>query len=413
MDCRETQALLTAFHDGELPDADRTRVEKHLRACPECGRLLADLARADEVAGVPDPGHGYWDRFNARVADRIEREAEGPRVAVLRPKQGWMRQQLRFLVPAMAAVALVMVFVRYSGRSPVAPTPTHPPAESVKDQSALDSAGQRMAKMEIEPPAARKTVDTAVSKRLPAESNRAAEAPAAPPPAIATERFPTVAREERDRLADRLQSEEKERASRDRAAAPAEIDAPSPPPLSTDRNATAASPPVTVAEGRPPKAQEERKKMAGAAPPVAEPQLAAKAESASGMRIAKDQNASEAPTAMSVGKARAKAGPSTLSSDPTRTSSPCELARTLAAQERLKEAEAAQRECLAIDPSPPTQEKGLIFLAELLDRQARFAEADAVLTEAHRQFPKSLPLDLYRQQRPMVQKQQMPVPVTR
>jgi hypothetical protein len=131
------------------------------------------------------------------------------------------------------------------------------------------------------------------------------------------------------------------------------------------------------------------------------------------MRIAKDQNASEAPTAMSVGKARAKAGPSTLSSDPTRTSSPCELARTLAAQERLKEAEAAQRECLAIDPSPPTQEKGLIFLAELLDRQARFAEADAVLTEAHRQFPKSLPLDLYRQQRPMVQKQQMPVPVTR
>jgi hypothetical protein len=79
----------------------------------------------------------------------------------------------------------------------------------------------------------------------------------------------------------------------------------------------------------------------------------------------------------------------------------------------LKEAEAAQRECLAQDPSPPTQEKGLIFLAELLDRQARFADADAVLTEVHRQFPKSLPLDLYRQQRPMVQKQQKTVPVTR
>ena len=122
--------------------------------------------------------------------------------------------------------------------------------------------------------------------------------------------------------------------------------------------------------------------MAGAPPAETEPQLAAKAESASGMRT-------------------------------ERASSPCELARTLAAQERLREAEAAQRECLAQDPSPPTQEKGLIFLAELLDRQARFAEADAVLTEVHSQFPKSLPLDLYRQQRPMVQKQQMPVPVTR
>ncbi len=412
MDCRETQTLLTAFHDGELPDADRTRVEKHLRGCPECGRLLADLARADEVAGVPDPGSGYWDRFNARVADRIEREAEGPGVAVLRPKQGWMRQQLRFLVPAVAAAALVVVVVRYGGRSPVAPTPTFPPAKSVEEQSALDSAGQRMAKGEIEPPAAKKTGDAAVSRRLPAESNRAALAPP-PPPAIATERFPTATREERDHLADQSRSEEKERASRNHAAAPAEIDAPSPPLLPTDRNVTVASPPVTVAEGRPPMAQEEGKKMAGAAPPVAEPQLAAKEESASGMRIEKDQIASETPPAMSVGKARAKAAPSPLSSDSTRSSSPCETARTLAAQERLKEAEAAQRECLAQDPSPPTQEKGLIFLAELLDRQARFADADAVLTEVHRQFPKSLPLDLYRQQRPMVQKQQKTVPVTR
>jgi len=89
------------------------------------------------------------------------------------------------------------------------------------------------------------------------------------------------------------------------------------------------------------------------------------------------------------------------------------MARTLSAQGHLGKAEAAQRECLAQDPSPPTQEKGLIFLAELLDRQTRFAEADAVLTEVHRQFPKSVPLTLYRQQRPMVQKQQMPVPATR
>lgn len=77
------------------------------------------------------------------------------------------------------------------------------------------------------------------------------------------------------------------------------------------------------------------------------------------------------------------------------------------------EAEASQRVCLAQDPSPPAQEKGLIFLAELLDRQARFVEADRVLAEADRQFPKSIPLDLYRQQRPMVQKQQMHVPVPR
>ena len=80
MNCRETQPMLTAFHDGELHAADRARVEEHLRGCPECVALLAGLARVDHAAGVPDPGPAYWDRVNARVMDRVEREADG---------QGW------------------------------------------------------------------------------------------------------------------------------------------------------------------------------------------------------------------------------------------------------------------------------------------------------------------------------------
>jgi hypothetical protein len=82
----------------------------------------------------------------------------------------------------------------------------------------------------------------------------------------------------------------------------------------------------------------------------------------------------------------------------------------LAAQERWREAESAQRSCLARDPSSPAQEKGLVFLAELLDRQTRFADADAVIAEVDRIYPQSRPLDLYRQQRPMVQKRPMMAP---
>jgi len=369
MDCRETQTLLTAFHDGELPAAERARVEEHLRGCPDCVALLAALARVDQAAGVPDPGPAYWDRFNARVMDRVEREADGPRVAILRPKGGWMRQQLRYLVPAAAAAALVVVVVRYGGMYPVAPTPTFSPAASE--------------------PAARPV----------------------PPPVPAKERFDTVRREERDHLPDRPLSEAKERTSRDRAAAPAAVSAPSPPPMAF-RNTPAGSPPVTAADGMTQGNQAERKKMERSAAPMAEQQGAAKAESASGMNMAKDQSA-KTPAEVSLGKTRSKAGPSPLASAPLRTDSPCELARTLAAQERWREAEAAQRACLAQDPSAPTQEKGLVFLAELLDRQARFAEADAVIADVDRQFPQSRPLDLYRQQRPMVQKQPAAVPVTR
>lgn len=387
MDCRETQALLTAFHDGELPDADRNRVEGHLSRCPECARMLADMARADESAGVPDPGPGYWDRFNARVADRIEREEARPRAAVLRPKQGWMRQQLRFFIPAVAAAGLVVAVVRYGGLAPVAPKPPLPPAESVVEKSTPDLKGQRMAKLETEFPAAGKPGGATRPGSPPAESNRADVTPAAPPGTVATERIPSPGRKKPDRPVDRSLPEAKERSLRDAVAAPAELESPSYRPLPTDRLAPAAPPPVTADDARPMKAREEKEKMAAAAAPAAEPRHAAKAESTSGMRIGMEQVASEAPA--------------------------CETARALASQGLLREAEAAQRKCLERDSSPRAQENGLIFLAELLDRQARVAEADAVLADVRRQFPKSVALDQYRQQRPAVQKQQMPVPATR
>ena len=216
MDCRETQPLLTAFHDGELPVADRVRVEAHLRGCPECGALLADLARADRAAGVPDPGPAYWDRFNARVMDRVEREADGPKVTIPRTKHGWMRQQFRYLVPAAAAAALVVGIVRYGGMNPGAPTPAVPPA--TREPAAADSAGQRKSGAEPESRAGKSAESTAVARRVP-------------PSSVTGEQSTPVTREERDRLADRTGPAGTGEAARDRAAAPAAVGVPSPPPM--------------------------------------------------------------------------------------------------------------------------------------------------------------------------------------
>ena len=347
MDCRETQALLSAFHDGELPVADRARVDGHLRGCPECSARLAALARVDQAAGVPDPGPAYWDRFNARVMDRVEREADGPGVAVLRPKGGWIRQQLRYLVPAAAAAALLVVVVRFAGMHPGAPTPT------AMDGQVPGQAGTPRL-LEPRPP-------------VPAGDRRAA-----------------VTRGERDRLADRSTPAGNKGAPRDRAALPAAVSVPSPPPM-TYRGDPAGSPPDTAADGLPSGMPAERKKMAGAADRSAEQHAAGKATSAAGMMVAKESS----------------------------SGSPCERARALADRERIRDAESAQRACLEEDLDAPSREKGLVFLAELLDRQARFADADAVIAEVDRQYPQSRPLDLYRQQRPMVQQQPAAVPVTR
>lgn len=335
MDCRKTQALLDAFHDGELSDADRSRVENHLLGCTDCTRLLADLARADAAVGVPDPGQEYWDRFNARLADRIERAPEVPEAVASRPKPGWMRQQVRYLVPALAAAVLAFVVVRYSGTPPFSPEPPSPPAASAPTASAPERSAPETARKQAvgkrrDLPASEKALDAAVSRDAIEESKRAG--------------------------------------------------APVPQPL---RKKTSAAPtPMAVKTER--KSQEaaaEGSARADAAPAAAAPKIGPDPES---LFRAREQRVS-----------------------------PCSRARTLAAQERLNEAEAAQRECLEQDPSPPTREAGLVFLAELLDRQARFDEADRVLSEVDRRFPESRPLHLYRQQRPLVQKLQRSVPVPR
>ncbi|HLN79456.1 MAG TPA: hypothetical protein VK185_00525, partial [Candidatus Bathyarchaeia archaeon] len=157
---------------------------------------------------------------------------------------------------------------------------------------------------------------------------------------------------------------------------PAAVGVPSPPPPMTARSAPADAPPSTEAGGMRQGMQTGRKKMSGEASVMADRQAAGKANSASVMRIATE------------------AAPG----------SPCEMARTLAERERFREAEDAQRACLAGKLPEPAREKGLVFLAELLDRQSRFADADEVIAEVDRRFPQSRPLDLYRQQRPMVQK---------
>ncbi|MFZ2225768.1 MAG: zf-HC2 domain-containing protein [Candidatus Deferrimicrobium sp.] len=373
MDCRETQTLLPAFHDGELPAADRVRVEDHLRGCPECGALLADLERADQAAGVPDPGPAYWDRFNARVMDRVGREADGPGVTVLRPKGGWMRQQLRYLVPAAAVAALVVVVVRYGGMHPGVPVPGVPPA--VSEPAAPVPVEQRRTDSEPGSRAAKKTESAEVARRVP-------------PPAVARERSADVAREERDRPAGLSLPAGNMEASRDRPAAPAD------------------SAPATVPDGTPPKMRSERKNAPGATAPTAEQQAAATGTSAAGMRIAKEA-APDGHGWPGAGTGRDAPGSAVPAG------SPCEMARTLSGRERFREAEDAQRACLAGKLPDPAREKGLVFLAELLDRQARFADADAVIAEVDRRFPQSRPLDLYRQQRPMVQKQPITTPGTR
>jgi len=64
---------LSAYVDDELPPADRTAVEAHLRECAACSRLLEELLAVDSAAlslTVQAPA-GYFEAFPERVRARL------------------------------------------------------------------------------------------------------------------------------------------------------------------------------------------------------------------------------------------------------------------------------------------------------------------------------------------------------
>jgi anti-sigma factor RsiW len=72
--CREVLTGLSAYLDGELPAADRARVDAHLRACDRCerfggafGAVVGALRR--ELADPPPLEDGVARRLRTRLAE--------------------------------------------------------------------------------------------------------------------------------------------------------------------------------------------------------------------------------------------------------------------------------------------------------------------------------------------------------
>lgn len=64
--CRHVRAQLSDYVDGEIDAREATRLERHVRWCPNCRRMLANLTRTvdglrtlkrerDGVAGPGEP----------------------------------------------------------------------------------------------------------------------------------------------------------------------------------------------------------------------------------------------------------------------------------------------------------------------------------------------------------------------
>jgi hypothetical protein len=347
MDCRKAQEVLAAYHDGELPEADRAQVAAHVGDCVECAALLETMGRVDAAVEVPDPGPEYWERFHRRLEERIAQQDGAPSKAIVpRPRRGWVRQQLRYLVPAAVAAVLAVVIFRNIGTGPTAPARTGSPVSTqAKRVPAPEGPLARSAARDG------RTAPSAPEHPRPAEGNAVADRAsrtrvireAAPPGPIAEQ--PTV---------------------------------PAPAPPRDMSSGGEGAYPTTAERGAEPTRRSEEVPVRSGQRTVA------------GAPVAAERSRSD-------GAARAKNGSGEM---PT---GECGPARELAAQGRLKEAESAQRACLARDGSGAAQERGMVFLAELLDRQGRFEQADAVIATVRERFPGSRPLAAYERGRSKVQ----------
>lgn len=95
---KESEALLSAWIDGDLEPTEAKDLERHLELCQSCRAVVDDLQALKVAAGslaeepVPSPGDG-WQQVRGRLSPSVTRE-------------GRLR---RWLVLAAAAVVLVSV----------------------------------------------------------------------------------------------------------------------------------------------------------------------------------------------------------------------------------------------------------------------------------------------------------------
>lgn len=111
MDCKKIkELLLTDYSDGLLSGDGLRDVESHIKACPKCRKLAADLASARNVFGAVRPEAAPPELWS-RIKGEIIAEKRSPAYTV-RPRVMLPDLFFRFRpVMAAAAVAVMLVFV--------------------------------------------------------------------------------------------------------------------------------------------------------------------------------------------------------------------------------------------------------------------------------------------------------------
>ncbi len=77
MDHQKIKELISSYHDGELDDAQRKMIERHLEQCEECRREYEEMGKFEEVMQqmqLRKPHKEVWEDYWRMVYNRLERK---------------------------------------------------------------------------------------------------------------------------------------------------------------------------------------------------------------------------------------------------------------------------------------------------------------------------------------------------
>ena len=122
MSCRDTRERLGDYVDGDLAEARRAAVERHLADCVDCRRELEELgalvAAAAELRRDVEPERDLWPAIAARLRSRDRSTTAGP--SSVAAGRWWHSPGFRLAAAAALAAAVTLVLARGWGeRQPV------------------------------------------------------------------------------------------------------------------------------------------------------------------------------------------------------------------------------------------------------------------------------------------------------
>jgi anti-sigma factor RsiW len=112
---------LSEYLDGELGEAARRELERHLESCADCRTTLLELRAVKDRAGAlvdPPAPDDLWAGIASRIGSAGSTSAPGARVLELPRRRAWTPGPALAIAASVAVVALAAWWLATGGRAP-------------------------------------------------------------------------------------------------------------------------------------------------------------------------------------------------------------------------------------------------------------------------------------------------------